>query len=103
MSGRVIKLTDNFCRVFEMPDRLSEEPCFESSIPHEFNMVDWFYPVDTLFDEVKTSGELRAYVNLERMEDKLRDFIVHKIYYRPEKSYLVITDFDFAFVIRAKK
>lgn len=103
MSGRVIKLTDNFCRVFELPLQLSEDFCFGRSIAHEFHMVDWFYPVDTLFDEVKTSGELRAYVNLTRLEDKLRDHIENKSYYDPQKSYLVLTDFEFAFVIKPKK
>ena len=39
---------NNFCRVFELPNKFPNTYCFGGGVPVGFKMVDWFNPVSGL-------------------------------------------------------
>ena len=84
----------NFCRVFEIPNEYPEGYCFGGGTPVIFNMVDWFNPIPSpmmLPDDVKVS-------TWQECEAALKEALSHKAYLRPGFRYVLITDFNEAFV-----
>jgi hypothetical protein len=82
----------NFCRVFELPNMYPKGFCFQGGKPVSFELVDWFNPIpaeDIHGNTVKTWGE---YV------DRLKNSLKTKNYLKPNRKYLLITDFDESFV-----
>ena len=82
----------NFCRVFELPENYPNAFCFGGVVPVEFKMVDWFNPIPSEdFDNKK----------VKRWEDyipMIKEFLLLKNYIKSNKKYLIITDFDKAFI-----
>ena len=84
---------NNFCRVFELPDSFPVEFCFGGGHPVEFKIVDWFQPVP--WDHLHT-GKLLAWPEYEVL---LRKFLKKKLYYDPDKKYILITNFNKCFLL----
>ena len=91
-----MKITErnNFCRVFELPNTYSSDFCFGGGIPTTFQMVDWFQPIP-IEDVVSNNIEdWSTYVPL------LQNWLNDKVYVKPNRQYLLITDFDESFIFR---
>ena len=91
-----MKITErnNFCRVFELPNAYSSDFCFGGGIPTTFQMVDWFQPIP-IEDVVSNNIEdWSTYVPL------LQNWLNDKVYVKPNRQYLLITDFDESFIFR---
>ena len=89
-----MKITEsnNFCRVFELPEEYPEGFCFGGSHAVSFQMVDWFQPIfreDVEVDNIKLWPEYVAV---------LRGFLKDKTYIKPNRKYLLITDFGESFI-----
>lgn len=89
--------TNNFCRVFQLPDSFPEKYCFSGGIPCTFKMVDWFNPVN--FEQAPViTGEAAV----DKIIESLSKFIKGKTYYNPGFSYILICDFGLTFSILPK-
>jgi len=89
---KMITEQNNFCRVFELPDKYPRGFCFGGGKPVIFQMVDWFQPIpveDILNHEVE---EWSIYVPL------LQEGLKVKNYIKPGKQYLLITNFGESFI-----
>jgi hypothetical protein len=99
---------NNFCRVFECPEKYSSEFCFGPGIPTLFTMVDWFCPVDglpnpTCSKEVwkENVGKIDAKViDHEECFKNLSEFLKGKVFVKPNRDYLVICNFGMAFIFK---
>lgn len=83
---------NNFCHIFELPDKYPSDFCFGGGHPVAFQMVDWFNPIpeeDIWDDKVK---------NWQEYVPMLKKFLIDKNYVMPNKSYLLITNFGKAFI-----
>lgn len=87
---------NNFCRVFELPKKLSEEFCFDGGIAHIFLMVDWFNPI--LFNELNKVGDTD--IDIKFLEKEIIPFIKQKNYRKLDRNYLVLFDFGAAILIK---
>ena len=76
---------DNFCRVFELPLSYPNGYCFGGGLPVVMMMVDWFYPIPQ--SEWHNRKPWAEYIPL------LRDFLKDKVYVKPGRQYLLVTDF----------
>ena len=72
-------------RVFELPKTFSSQFLFQNAVNQTFREVDWFQYSDENCDWDKFYNELSK-------------FIKQKIYYNPEKSYLIMSQ-KYAFTI----
>jgi len=81
---------NNFCRVYELPDRYPEGYCFNGGLPVVMKMVDWFnpWPPSTI-----GGGSWE-----DDVVPMLKEFLRDKNYVKPGKKYLLVTDFDKSFV-----
>lgn len=102
---------NNFCRVFEMPDKYPEGFCINGGKPVEFVMVDWFNPISEIDETpaapkevwIKFGLSFKVYeITSEELEDRLKNFILGKRYVKPNKDYLVITKFGASIIISNK-
>lgn len=78
----------NFCRVFELPDSYPEEYCFNSGKPVTMLMVDWFNPWPD-------NPDLKTWDDVTKL---LLPFLQKKLYVKPGKRYILITDFGASLV-----
>lgn len=85
----------NFCRVFELPEVLPEDFCFNGGITTRFLMVDWFNPWPYLSDPNHPSCP-NTWAEVETL---LKQFLRAKDYIRTGKKYVVITDFGKSFMV----
>ena len=95
--------TNNFCRVFRMPDQFSEQFCFDGPIPHTFFMVDWFnpIPVDPPGDtEGKWPKVYPFTMSLQKIRDHLVPWLLKKPYVKDGGTYLVLCDFGACFTFQ---
>jgi hypothetical protein len=86
----ICKESENFCRVFELPNNYPEDFCFNGGVPVTFKMVDWFEPVPLQMQD-KT---------WEEIETKLKEFLRCKVYVKPNRKYILITDFGKSFIFQ---
>ena len=77
----------NFCRVFELPNNFPEGFLFGGGKPVTFKMIDWFNPIPEEGPD-----------KWEDIVPMLKEFLKKKRYIVPGKKYIVITDFDEAFI-----
>jgi len=84
---------NNFCRVFELPDKFPSGFCFGGGQLVGMRQVDWFNPIPQ--DDFYGDSELKPWSEYESM---LRTWLMTKRYVKPGKRYLLITDFDEAMV-----
>lgn len=85
MEINMISQSNNFCRIFELPDCYPKGCCFGGGHPVTFKMVDWFNPIPS--DELENMKPWQDYIPL------LKEFLKDKLYVKPGKQYLLITDF----------
>lgn len=78
----------NFCRVFELPDSYPEGYCFGGGKPVTMLMVDWFNPWPD-------NPELETWEDVAKL---LLPFLQKKTYVKPNKRYILITDFGASLV-----
>ena len=90
MKDLEINGTNNFMRIFQLPDSYPRDYCFGGGIPVTFNMVDWFNPV---------SPEMMEAFDLEKHRKLIKEFIRGKTYYKLGVKYIAITDYGDAFLI----
>lgn len=77
---------NNFCRIFELPEKFSSEFCFNGGIATNFQMVDWFNPVTGLSNPavtkevwIKEVGEIEVVeISTEQLKKDLSEFILGK-------------------------
>jgi hypothetical protein len=106
MSTYTVDGWNNFCRIFEVPKKFSNEFCFNGGIPTNFQMVDWFYPVEdicqpTVSKEVwkEQVGPIETQiVNHNELGNKLINFVSRKNYIKPGRTYIILCDFEAIFV-----
>ena len=92
---------NNFCRVFEIPNSFPNKYCFGGGHPVNFQMVDWFNPVEGLGTPGVSKKVWREKVGeiktVKTTEDELRkdiiEFLMKKRYVKPRREYLVLCDF----------
>lgn len=92
---------NNFCRVFEIPDKFPSGYCFGGGVDTTFKMVDWFYPISDLGIagcskeewEKKIGPAPFVEVSLKELEKELLPFISKKEYIKLNKSYIIIYSF----------
>lgn len=89
-----MKITDsnNFCRVFELPEQYPEGYCFGGGHYVDFKMVDWFQPLPREALLGKNIMPWSEYVCV------VKSFLKGKDYVKPNRKYLLITDFGESFV-----
>lgn len=91
---------DNFLRVFRLPNDYPSDFCFQGGHPVMIELVDWFnpFPVAEFYGgKVKEFENTEAWY-LKRIEE-LKQYIKGKVYFKPEYSYLVLTNYGDAFVV----
>ena len=92
---------NNFCRVFEIPNKFPSGFCFGGGHPCIFQEVDWFYPIADVAQAaiskeewIKKVGPIENQpVNIEELERKLLPFLKEKQYVKPGYKYLILYDF----------
>lgn len=100
-----VDMWNNFCRIFELPQKFSSEYCFDGGIPTNFQMVDWFNPVNMgqpgVSKEVweKEVGPIETKkIGHKELMDKLIPWLREKPYTKNGRKYLVICDFGMTFL-----
>jgi hypothetical protein len=96
---------NNFCRVFELPERFSSSFCFSGGVPTNFQMVDWFNPVPDVGQPTVSKeewrekiGEIKAQsIDGDELAAMLIGWLRMKPYIRPGRTYLVLCDFGLCF------
>jgi len=97
---------NNFCRVFELPKSYSNEYCFGGGHATNFQMVDWFNPIQGLpmpgcdkkiWLEKVGSIEIKQ-VDYDELVALLNPWLILKNYVKPDHEYLVICDFGATFI-----
>ena len=94
----------NFIRIFRLPEEFPSDYCFAGGHPVTIQIVDWFNPfpqVDFWDDKPKEFNSTERWYQ-EHVE-KLKDFIKEKRYFKPEYTYMALTDYGDAFVINPEK
>lgn len=99
---------NNFCRVFELPEKFSSDYCFGGGIPTNFQMVDWFCPIGGLGqytvskDKYRELGYEVEEVEVDHHNEAigLVDFISKKKYIKQDRTYLVLTNFGMSFTFK---
>lgn len=90
MSEFKINQMNNFMRIFRLPTDFPSDYCFSGGHPVEFQLVDWFNPIEP--DTLKK-------VDLSKHREMIREFVRGKVYFDPSVKYLAIADYGDAFLI----
>ena len=101
---------NNFCRIFEMPAKFSNEYCFGGGIDTNFKMVDWFYPIGGLDApaiskeawKVRVGDYESKKITLTGLRDNLAPFILNKAYIKKGREYLFLSNFGASFILKAE-
>jgi len=99
---------NNFCRVFEIPEKFPSGFLFGGGKPVNFQMVDWFNPVMGVPQPAVTKevwkekvGEIETVeISISEIEKNIIPFLKEKNYINPELSYLILYDFGASTVFR---
>lgn len=102
---------NNFCRVFEFPEKYPEGYCFDGGIAVKILMVDWFNPVAGVDQPGVTKevwerevGEIKTKnVSGDDVREYLIPFLQEKSYVLPDRKYLVMCDFGLVFAFEGEK
>lgn len=100
---------NNFCRIFELPEHYPQGYCFGGGKPVNFQMVDWFNPVQGIPQPAVSKeiwrekvGEIKT---KETDENELREtllpWVMKKNYLKPGRKYLILFDFGAAITFTA--
>ena len=108
MKEYIVDGWNNFCRVFELPEKYPEGFCFGGGKAVNFQMVDWFNPVSELHQPaiskiawVAKYGKIDTVkVTLESLSKELIPFLVDKLYVKKDKEYLVICNFGLTIIFK---
>lgn len=92
---------NNFCRVFEIPNTFPSGYCFGGGHPIEFQLVDWFNPVDGIGNAAVSKevwrekvGEIEIKtISLDKLYETLIPFLTEKKYVKPGREYIILCDF----------
>ena len=95
---------NNFCRVFEAPDNYSKDYCFSGGT--NFQMVDWFRPVEGICQPAVTKeiwienvdSIETVTIDHDELGSKLIEFISKKMYIKPGRTYLILCNFEASFM-----
>jgi hypothetical protein len=106
-----VDMWSNFCRVFELPEEYVNDYCFGGGHATNFQMVDWFCPVNNVGQAgcdketwLKEVGPIEiTRVGHEEMYFSLIKFLKGKNYVKPGRKYLVLCDFGMAFTFEAEQ
>jgi len=107
MKYRITEAT-NFIRIFEVPDEFPPEFCFGGGHNTIFILTDWFNPFEQkLFWEEKELVYVESSLAYQERIIKLRNFVKGKQYFKPDKTFMALTDYGDVFLInpelRARK
>lgn len=91
-----ITQNNNFCRVFEYPTNFPTGFLFGGGKPVTMKMVDWFNPISQ--DDI-TNNDIKPW---SEYVPELREFLSQKMYIRPNKQYIVVTNFNESFSFTGK-
>lgn len=91
---------NNFCRVFELPEKYPESFCFGGPIPTLMGMVDWFNPV---YSPHGPFGELPDTVGYDWIQENTVPFLLKKPYVKPGRKYLVLFEFGAAVTFEGRE
>lgn len=103
---------NNFCRVFELPEKFPTDYCFSGGNPVNFKLVDWFSPVNipraAVSKEVwaKRVGDVTEQdveIDHETHKSFLLPFLQGKQYVKSCREYLFLSEFGMAFVFSAEE
>jgi len=97
---------NNFCRVFELPEKFPNDYCFGGGHQVNFQMVDWFNPVAGLgVPAVPKEVWLKEVGPIETKEKTIEDlnntivpWLKDKRYVKEGKSYLILFNFGASLV-----
>ena len=92
-----VSLCNNFCRVFELPVSMSHDYCFGGGIANNFQMVDWFNPVNG----IPIVGCRK--VDHDELVAELLPWLQQKICLKPDQTYLVLCDFGMSFQFKKEQ
>jgi hypothetical protein len=79
---------NNFARLFELPVTYPETYCFNGGYEVGFKLVDFFNPIP--YEDFE-SNTIRPWSEYKPM---LLDFLKNKVYIKPNRKYILITDFN---------
>lgn len=102
---------NNFCWVFELPDKFPNDYCFDGGIPVLWQMVDWFNPIEGVSQAavskevwVKEVGPIEVKeIDLDELSDKLIPWMRKRTYVSEDKQYLILFDFGASLLFRKEK
>lgn len=113
MSEYTVDPWNNFCRVFELPEKFPSGHCFGGGLPVTMKMVDWFYPTTVpqagVSKEiwVEKFGAIDSSDTQTVTEDELKltiiPFLKVKNYMRPNREYLILFDFGCAITFKMEE
>ncbi len=86
---------DNFCRVFQLPDKFPTNYCFGGGIPVGFLMVDWFNPWPEDWDNQPNDWS--------EVKPGLIEFLQQKNYVKSGREYILITEFGESLMFKGRK
>ncbi len=101
-----VDMWNNFCRVFELPENYPQDFCFDGGLPVNFQMVDWFDPVQGVGRAVvtkevweETIGAIEVEeVNGDELAAILIPFLQRKQYVKPKRVYIILCEFGAVFL-----
>lgn len=88
----IVNPWNNFCRIFELPEKYPTDYCFGGGHRVNFQLIDWFYPTEVsqaaVSKEVweKEVGPIKdqdVEVDHEELKAKLLPFLKKKFYIKP--------------------
>lgn len=103
----IVNPWNNFCRIFELPEKYPTSFCFGGGYPVEFQLIDWFYPTEGsqagVSKEVwgKLVGpveEQNIEIDHEELKAELVPFLQEKQYTKKGRTYLFMADFGMTFL-----
>jgi len=99
MEKFIVNQSNNFMRIFRLPLEYPSDFCFGGGHPVNFQLVDWFNPVEMKFWERGKRDFILKGTELEEHRMRIREFIKGKMYYIVGYKYLAIADYGDTFLI----
>lgn len=103
---------NNFARVFRLPSIFPNEFCFDGGHPVNFQMVDWFNPVQNIGMPGVSEKEwekkfgnfdgMKSVITERELRETLIPFLQQKVYAIKDHKFLIICDFGASIIFEGK-
>lgn len=105
----IVNPWNNFCRIFELPEKYPSEFCFSGGHRVNFQLIDFFYPTEvaqagvskeTWIEKVGPLADQDVEVDHDELKSRLLPGLKEKLYVKPSREYLFMSDFGMTFTFR---